>query len=385
MSAIFATPVATRRTRSLAWAIPNQTHKRKRSQISDQLESRADNDKEIVPLSSVGERVEGNVEYSVSITPAERNQRRVAGQTLNQEPPPSPFPHVDNCSSVKAIHRILRDAMQPAVERPKDVVSSLHMQHLAALTAIIQRSILRKDWPRASRALGLLFREAAVSSDAAVRTHGYMNIAAEVLLNRGSARASAGSDVDAQILRQTGFSMAKRFYDRLAIRHPYQKSWPDAVNAIDFHLAMFNIWIYIVNEQFQTGVDSDAGGAEDGSQPDTEVGMLQQAIELASKMDALMTTVPFMDEPEFIRLRAMVGLWLGDLYEAHALSAGTVDVEASEEVLPDENDLDLMSLTGDELVLNPDKALKEARTARELARDLLSKLSSNPGTVDDDE
>jgi hypothetical protein len=374
MSAIFATPVATRRIRASAWAVPNQKHKRKRSHISAQLESSADDDKDDLSLNAERECVEVNPEYSISIEPDARSQRRLAGQPLDQEPPPSPFPHADNSSSIRAIHRILRDAVQPAVERRKDAVPSLHMQHLAALVAIIQRSTQRKDWPRASRALGLLFREAAVGNDAAVRTRGYMNIAAEVLLNRGNARASADSDDDTHFLRRTGFTMAKRFYDRLAIRHPYQKSWPDAVNAVDFRLAMFNIWIYMVNEQCQIGAEKNADDAEDNSQASVEVDVLQQAMEIASKMDALMATVPFMDEPEFIRLRAMVGLWLGDLYEAHAL-----------EFSPDESDLDAMALTGDGFVLNPDKALREAEKARELARDLLFKLSSDSGTVDDDE
>ena len=245
-----------------------------------------------------------SVEYSAVVTPQERAQRRVAGQLLDQPVPEFPFPHSQASSRRK--HR------QPTTASSTQAPKSLRLQHLAALTAIVQRSVLAQDYHRAARALGLMFRDNSVVRGVTARNKGFMGIAAEVLLHQNQ------TDIHAQSTQfhVNNLDKAKELYQSLIIRHPYHKSWPESVNAVDFYLAMFNIWIHAVcaTGQAQCAPDTpDVHTEEDTS--NSKFRELADAKEIAAKMDECMGSLPYMDEPELIRLRAMVDLWMADLYE----------------------------------------------------------------------
>lgn len=262
----------------------------------------------------------------------------------------------------------------------------MRLQHLAALTAIVHRTLLQGDFPRASRAIGLLFREDAIIHGAAARSHGLMSIAAEVLLRHGSPRdLGLGFEPATFPFTTEGFEKAKRFYERLIVRHPYHKSWPGSINAIDFYLALFNIWIYVVHAEsssepaMDADEDSLAGSAPSSpslERPDThsrtQVRELARADEIASRMDSCMASVPFMDEPELIRLRAMVALWIADLHEKCALrSAPTNDQVSSIAV-----DSDPSSCSS--------RHVREAAEARDRARGLVARLKAASQARSDD-
>lgn len=267
-------------------------------------------------------------EYTAVVSPDERLQRRVAGQPLDQPPPPLPFPHAQ--PSLPVGHKSHAEKslnVQPAKldDRPR----SLHFQHLAALTAVVHRSLLKEDFSRASRALGLLFREDLVRRSAAIRTQGLVGIAAETLLRQGSSRKPATDGTSTTFESSLeGLENAKRFYKRLIIQHPYHKSWPGSVNAVDFYIAMFNLWIFavqaqnIANAHTASDVESSRGSAtssplleKTGARPGGKARELEQADEIASAMDTCMASMPFQDERELVRLRAMVALWIADLHE----------------------------------------------------------------------
>jgi len=205
----------------------------------------------------------------------------------------------------------------------------LHLQHLAALAAIVQRSLLKEDFSRASRALGLIFREDVVGRSAAIRNQGFMGIGAEVLLRQSRVQGEVSRRVAGAVAAPSeGLENAKRFYERLAIKHPYHKSWPGSVNAVDFYLALFNIWIYVVHAD-NTQPSHAASAIESSmwspsSSPLLErttvksrstARELEQANEIAIRMDTCMASLPYRDEPELIRLRRMVALWVADLQE----------------------------------------------------------------------
>lgn len=333
-----------------------------------------------------------DLEYTAVVSPLERLQRRVAGQPLDQPPPALPFPHagipLTNGWTKQETVRAERWSSTPSSEDSR----SLHMQHLAVLTAIVHRSLLWEDFSRAFRAIGLLFREDVVSHNAAARTHGFMGIAAEVLLRYGCPRDLA-SDVKPTSLPLTrdGFEKAKRFYERLIIRHPYHKAWPGSVNSVDFYLAMFNLWIYVVHAEstakaFSDGEDESIVESATSSpriersipQSRTKLRVLEQANEIAARMDTCMATMPYADEPELIRLRAMVALWVADLNEACVRIAAPLDQVRA---LSDSNaspssplfDEDQSSMT------RPGQGHEhEAALARDYARGLLSRLEGRP-------
>ncbi|OAP59986.1 hypothetical protein AYL99_04988 [Fonsecaea erecta] len=385
MPHIFVPPVATQRAHPAARELSSARKKRKRKK-DDDAQDGEEASQILYDMNSQSETV-ANLDYTAVVTPLERLQRRVAGQPLDQPPPPFPFPHteVPSQKSWAARGDLDEERNSSQVSRLSDSSRSLHIQHLAALSTIVHRSLLDDDFPRAARALGLLFREDIVSKNAAVRTQGYMGIAAEVLLRNGSAREPNPSQrISAIPFTLEGFERAKRFYERLIVRHPYHKSWPEAVNAVDYYLAMFNLWIYVVQAQYAAkstthGDDeSDVGSVtssprvgRSANQPDKKVRELEQADQIASRMDSCMATVPYMDEPELIRLRAMVALWVADLHEDCAYLSSLGDVKAVDMSLDPGSPVAPLH---EDQPADHDEHRREAARARDKAHDLLSRL-----------
>jgi len=367
MPNIFSPPVATHRAGSTSWGLQSP-RKRKRLDLDGEVEQVKEQgtDGSVEPESS--SRSDASLEYTAVVTPEQRHQRRVAGQPLDEEPPPLPFPHAEAVGTKsKPVREALLEGTTGAYSsKSAKVPQSLHMQHLAALTTILHRSLLREDFTRASRALGLMFREDTISQNAAVRSQGYMGIAAEVLLRSGYSRDSASVlPRTALPFTQEGFQKAKRFYERLIVRHPYHKSWPDAVNAVDFYLAMFNIWIYAVYTE-STSMSHSGEVDDDVTDADRKVRELEQANQIAARIDACMATVPYIDEPELIRLRAMVSLWQADLHEDCAYMDESIGVEVSDPI-PGPNEQSLLP--------GKNEHMQEAVSARDKAQELLSKLA----------
>lgn len=247
-------------------------------------------------------------EYAAIVTPEERQQRRLAGQALTDDPPPYPFPHAPERKIQAATRQ--QDAVAKAV---LDQSYSLRQQHLAAMTAMLHKCLESKDYNRASRALGLILRTEVNGRPVDLRHAGLWRIGAEILLRLPQ------SDRNSQISRE-GFGRAKAFYDKLALQHPWHRSWPDAINAQDFKLAMFGLWIFITcqeSRQIQSvsSDDSFGHGDENVRLLEAKKWELSESEKIAREMDGLMGTIPFMDDLELIRLRGMVALWIADLSE----------------------------------------------------------------------
>ncbi|OAL39406.1 hypothetical protein AYO20_01276 [Fonsecaea nubica] len=387
MPHIFVPPVATRRARPTAWELVSGKNKRKRMTMQENDATQGE-EQDNQTIYNVDGQLETsvNLDYTAVVTPVERLQRRVAGQPLDQPPPPFPFPHaeVPPTNSQEARGEVDKEKESAQLSKVSDSSRSLHLQHLAALTTIVHRSLLKEDFPRAARALGLIFREDIVSKYAAVRTQGYMGIVAEVLLRNGAPKERVPTQrFSALPFTHEGFENAKRFYERLIVRHPYHKSWPEAVNAVDYYLAMFNLWIYVVQFQYATvhevdesdmdSVTSSPRAGKSNSQSHKKVRELEQADQIASRMDTCMATVPYMDEPELIRLRAMVALWIADLHEDCAYLGRLDGLDAVD--MP----LDQFHAAPSPITHQPsdqDEHSREAARARDKAQDLLSRLES---------
>ncbi|KAL2394779.1 hypothetical protein ABEF95_000642 [Exophiala dermatitidis] len=382
MPTIFSPAVSTLRIPTLTAEPQSSRKKRKRARTQDAVHEQEQD------FSQESIKSKDDIEYTAVVTPLERLQRRVAGQPLDRLPPPFPFPHAGEKSEASWLEDRLSATGEPPSTHPTkldDKPRSLHLQHLAALTAIVHRSLLTEDFGRAARALGLMLREDIFSRNAAVRNRGYMGIAAEVLLRNGSSGQAAGGDSRPGIgFTREGFQNAKRFYERLIIRHPYHKSWPGAINAVDFYLAMFNIWIYVAHEETLTAVFDLGAGEGRAESPTsspyadrspfhirTKVRELDQANEIANRMDTCMATLPYMDEPELIRLRAMVCLWIADLHDdigrtqLSRLRHTSPDTQASSDQLEEEE-------------TSSGEHTRDAARARDMARDLIARLEGGP-------
>ncbi|KIW19887.1 hypothetical protein PV08_00462 [Exophiala spinifera] len=325
-----------------------------------------------------------NLEYSAVVTPLERHQHRIAGLPLDQHPPSFPFPH-SQVSSTHRQDRVRTELSGVAREEPRDAPQSLHFQHLGALTAVVHRSLLNEDFARASRALGLMFRDASVRRSTAPRSQGYMGIAAEVLLRRGSAKPNSSNASPFIAFTREGFGNAMRFYERLIVKHPYHKSWPGSTNAVDFYLAMFNVWVYVVYSEHssyaqaltRSGEEAEMDGAD--MPIDNKVRELEEAKTIASRMDTCLANLPYKDEPELIRLRAMVALWIADLH-GDILNSRQNHVESASDGYSGKS---LQSLSPREAQGWTEDHSYEAVKARDVAEELLARLRNHTGPGED--
>ncbi|KEF58882.1 uncharacterized protein A1O9_03725 [Exophiala aquamarina CBS 119918] len=304
-----------------------------------------------------------SLEYTSVLSPLENIQRRVAGHPLVQPLPPLPFPH--------AAPKQTKPDRAVLTVKPAHTPRSLHLQHLAALSAIIHRSMLSQDYRRAARAMGLMLHDDKVAGLASIRNKGFMGIAAEILLRQDQGK-EAQRHSSAIHISTVGLENTKRLYETLIIRHPYHKSWPESVNAIDFYLALFNIWIYAMAISDENSDSALASPCPDQLDPQSiaKLRELDQANQIVNRMDECMASIPYMDEPELIRLRAMVGLWLADLYETcHAFAVPLEQVSDSDDYSQDRPEQ--QQDTGPDYI-------RLAQESRARAQVLLSKLAGRP-------
>ena len=312
-----------------------------------------------------------SLEYSAVLTPEERTQYRTAGQPFDQPPPPFPFPHAPAKT----------DRHEPqwtdATATAPPPAPTLHLQHLAVITAILHRCLAERDYTRASRALGLILRDSIGGHAIDVRNEGRWGIGAEILLKAGSQHdrvlvediANDASHQQGPLFTREGFERAKRYYERLIIQYPYVKAHAMSVNALDFYQALFGLWIYIAHEEGKTEPDSD---------PDSNrLHELHQARQIADRMDACMSSVPFSDDLELIRLRGMVALWIADLADScsgrNGLARDTADIRSSpvNDIASDVSQIALQDSPG----LDPGGDLGlEAIQSRRVAEQMFSRL-----------
>lgn len=314
-------------------------------------------------------------EYSAVITPEERTQRRLAGQPVDEQPPVSPFPHAalpkdDHESALD--HRLTLSSTNPS--------HSLRVQHLAAMTALLHRCLETRDYRRASRALALISRTEIQGKTIDLRHAGLWGIGAEILL-----RTHPSSELG--FISRQGFEKAKAFYDKMAVQNPWNTSWPHVVNAQDFKLAMFGLWIYVVCHEAKRLQSLDL--FDSARSQEALAGALQskrwelaEAERVAQEMDSLMSTLPFMDDQELIRLRGMVALWIADLLDA----LDQLEAEAASNVSLHDQEMERAWLGLDEEERRSDsrtspQSSQKAMDARNLAKAMFVKI----GLEDEDD
>ena len=308
MASVYALPVSSSRQ---TLSVSNQsTKKRKRATTNGQPPERAGEE----PFDDASEPEE----YAAVLTPDERSQRRLAGHSLIKDIPGSPFPHKapQSATSNPATTSGERDAIKINDSEPQ----SLRLQHISALSSVLHKALLTKDYARARRALGLLLRTDINGKAIDIRAAANWGIGAELLFRQHDHHPSQDDSVKLRHeRRKRGFAQAKDLYEMLIVQYPFQRSWPDSVNAVDFYLAMFSLWIYVAQAEARELLyhQSSNGNQMQDALEYREVKMqeLQQASEIDAQMDKLMVTAPYSDNTDFLRLQAMVAEWKADLYD----------------------------------------------------------------------
>lgn len=303
----------------------------------------------------------GSVDTPATLTPNEIYQCAIAGQPMEEPFLAQPFPHVDstNIDGPPRFDYALRQTLKPAHDsvsgkKTPCALPSLHQQHLAVITAILHRSLQENDFIRAGRALGLLLRNETDGKPVDIRAEGRWTIGAELLIRReaqlhstsweNSPSTSGYQGESAESpptwFTRKGFEAAKQYYERLIVQYPFHKHHPRSVSALDFYPAMFALWISVVQEEtrlrsseprsteneFRDDEPQDElpsrGGERlyTGHKPAIEE--MQQAEEIADRMDSVMQAVPYREDIKLKELRRMVQLWICDLHKRSAMEGG---------------------------------------------------------------
>ncbi|KAL1861990.1 hypothetical protein Plec18170_000814 [Paecilomyces lecythidis] len=351
---------------------------RKRRRGLDDWGDEDDRDGETTDAGSVSEAP--TTGPSLVLSPDEAHQYRIAGLSFDKELPGGNFPHAPakeeplQRTTEKSVLKELA-SMSPPLYIPQSSAQrgNLRFQHLAVMTAILHRCLLEGDFVRAGRAWGLLLREEFGGHPIDVRQEGRWGIGAEILLRRDlqisqQGVGGAGREGNQQPSREApqtlftrkGFEDAKEYYERLILQHPYRKAAPNAISSINFYPAMFGLWIYVVQEESNVAREALHRTDEDSSEnpsDDDEVASrsdiakpskgkqklvlaarareLEEAKQIAARMDELMVSPPYSDSPELLRLRGMVSLWIGDLFvESVSHQEGERDVSIDRESPP---------------------------------------------------
>ncbi|PWY73600.1 hypothetical protein BO70DRAFT_389104 [Aspergillus heteromorphus CBS 117.55] len=293
---------------------------------------------------------------SLTLSPDEAHQYRVAGLSFDRELPGGRFPHgpaQDQPTRPHTKERILKEltSLSSPIFLPQAAAhqGNLRMQHLAVLSSILHRCLLQGDYIRAGRAWGLILREEVRGAPIDVRAEGRWGIGAEILLRRETTAENAlvddGSPVVAApssgpFFTREGFENAKEYYELLIIQHPYRKFHHDAINPLHFYPAMFGLWIYVAQEESKASrqdIRNEHGSTLEDYSDDEESESellerassrqrvyallagarkkeLDEAQKIAARMDEIIVSPPYADSSELLELRGMVSLWIADLH-----------------------------------------------------------------------
>ena len=301
----------------------------------------------------------------------------VAGLSWEASRPPPPFPHGPSSNragkEVKPVEEELA-SLNPPLYVSKEVtnqdrVTSSKRRHVDNITTILHQCMLKEDWKRASRAWGLLLRTEIAGRGTDARQNGRWGIGAEILMRshqqadtaKPPRQASTSSDDDEAVqprrsepipqdrppFSDEGFGLAKDYYERLILQYPYlPRAGHQSINAVVFYPALFNIWIYEVQDRSERARRDPRLNERDGSTDDSEhsassgakgvhllarTQAVTEASAIAHRMDELMLSPPYDSSSPLLQLRGMLGLWLADLHAAVADAGPNEDGESEHE------------------------------------------------------
>ncbi|KAI9041008.1 uncharacterized protein KD926_007424 [Aspergillus affinis] len=293
---------------------------------------------------------------SLTLSPDEAHQYRIAGLPFDREIPGGNFPHgpaKDEKLPRQTKGEILKElsSLSSPIYPPQSAAhqGNLRLQHFGVLSSVLHRCLLQRDYIRAGRAWGLLLREEYNGTPLDVRVDERWGIGAEILLRRGrqiSDNACQGDNEAAQatepsklLFTRKGFEDAKQYYETLIVQHPFRKVAPDDISSLHFYAAMFGLWIYVTQEEnqmaFQKILENQENSSEISEQEDATSDLdgqggsrnktrallaevkkneLGEAQRIAARMDEKLTSPPYSDSSDLLELRGMVSLWIGDLF-----------------------------------------------------------------------
>ena len=226
----------------------------------------------------------------------------------------------------------------------------LRQHHLKIMNVILHRSLLERDYTRAGRAWAILLRAEQHGQSMDLRTGDRWGVGAEILMQRESQIAQETQDHKFGDSSESNFSpcvkpetmdKVKEYYERVLLQYPYRKAFSNALEALNFSIAMFSLWIYTVKEwssvafvsvgSFNEIID-DAEAEADGNARSSSASFVEPyrlqgnkkvkedslkiAYEIAARLDGLLVSPPYSDNAQLWKLCGEVSLWIADLLVA---------------------------------------------------------------------
>ncbi|KAG7288028.1 hypothetical protein NEMBOFW57_007548 [Staphylotrichum longicolle] len=247
------------------------------------------------------------------------------------------------------------------------------------LVAVVKRCLAEGDVATARRAFGLLARARVYGRKVDLRWERYWELGAECLLRERDAGRRSSTTLEEEEER---LGRLKAYYEYLIQQYPFSKQHAasSANSVLDFQVALFSAEMEAAHashrrklERLQRGdgddddamdvdepMDYDLDGLREHDDDDDEDGgegrllperdehlrglsrrevrlrekenelrlaTLKRMLDVAERMDTVMETVPFSRDHELLRLRAMVALFVGDLYMPPAPRSKTEERE----------------------------------------------------------
>lgn len=272
----------------------------------------------------------------------------VAGLSREDQIPPPPFPHAPVNGPVKSrkpTDEELANLNPPLyVHRRETGTTSFKHRHLDNLTTILHQCILKGDWQRAFRTWALLIRTEVDGRGIDVRRHDRWGIGAELLIRQSSVDGelpppgssdSGNTDASSAPRREAsfseeGFKQAREYYERLILQYPHTaRTQHRSLNDTAFYPALFNIWIFEVQDRSKRAQRKLKSGSRTGQDVDEEGSSLmdadtttlreiretelQQALPISRRLNELTLGPPYDTIPDLVQMEGMVALWIADL------------------------------------------------------------------------
>ena len=310
-------------------SIRSKKRKRKRTRMNESDESFHD---DLVPESS-------QITWA-ELLPEDAIQRQVAGLSAGDKIPEDDFPHrsqdykpytgtiIEPSQVQKELSNLkppLIDHIQRA-EQLQNSKSSLKQQHIKVMHTLVHKCLLERDFIRAERAFGLLLRTENLGKPPDLRTQNLWGIGAEILLNR-NAQANRPGDQAAKVQRSSfdrkGFEDAKKYYENLIIQFPYRNQQSNTLSAVQIYPVLFGFWIASVDDKHHAAVRSITGMSEiphenysieqQDELENIRTSTLDSVREIGKRLDEVLQSIPYSDDPILWKLKGHMYLWINDL------------------------------------------------------------------------
>ena len=292
----------------------------------------------------------------------------VAGWSRETPLPGGSFPHAaikeavaDKLGVEEELAKINPPIYVPK-KKPDDPAGSLRGRHVDNLTAILHKCMLNQDWERATRVWGLILRTETAGFGPDIRKNGRWTIGAELLMRKGQTFDGNATDTDDDshntvspreiMIPDRNFELARDFYGRLCVQYPQSaRSHHSSITAGAIYPAMFNIWIYEVQDRSKRARQKLAATSDTAETSDLDEMQsvhsdslvqrralrqiryreLHEVTPIARGLDELLVSPPHDTNAELLETRGMVSLWLADLHKILAEMKGDGSDENEDE------------------------------------------------------